>query len=207
MKLFSVVAVLLLSLSLCNFSGNLGNSGNQNANANTDQTANRNNDDADASPEANTNSSGTSDTTATTLRELLDVENEWTEANNRADREALERILADEFLGTDPAGTVTNKQEYISTIQPNNSMRSWDFDDLNLTQSGTNSVLTGILIVNGQQGNQRFTQRYRFTDTFIRRDGRWQAISSQVMEMRPPAAPPRRPNDRRRDDEANRNMI
>jgi hypothetical protein len=147
MKTLSAIIVVAAVLFFCNPSGRLGNLSDPNASGNTNRTANRNGNVDAPSPETNSNDSDSGDT-ATVLRELLDVENEWTEANNRADREALDRILADEFLGTDPAGTVTNKERYIATIQPNNTIRSWDFDDLNLNQSGTNAVLTGILIIN-----------------------------------------------------------
>lgn len=185
MKLLFVTAALVSSITLCNLSGRLGNGSNPNNNSN--QTANGN---VNVSQSPETNANDESNDTATVLRELLDVENEWTEANNRADRETLERILAEEFLGTDPNGRVENKQQYLASIQPNNIIRSWDFDDLNLARSGSNAVLTGILIIRGQEGNGRFTRRFRFTDSFVRRDGRWQAISSQVMEIAPP--PPSR---------------
>lgn len=197
MKLFLVVAALVASLSLCNLSDRLGNRNEPNAN-NSNQTANSNGDNTNAianapSPETNANDTGARDT-ATTLRELLDIEKEWTEANIRADRDALERILADEYLGTDQAGTVKNKQEYIATIQPSDAIQSWDFSDLNVTQSGSNVVLTGIMIINIRQGRQRTRQSYRFTDSFVRRDGRWQAVSSQVTQIRTTAPP----NNRRR---------
>ena len=123
----------------------------------------------------------------------------------RADRAALDRILAEEFLGTDPAGNVQNKQQYLATIQPNTYIRSWDFTDLNLSRSGSNAVLTGVFVVHGQAGNRRFTQRYRFTDTFVWREGRWQAISSQVAELPAMAPPPSR--RRSRDGGGNLNML
>jgi hypothetical protein len=48
------------------------------------------------------------------------------------------------------------------------------------TQSyGTTMIVTGWLVMRGRSGGKPFDRRYRFTDTWLKRDGQWQIIAAQ----------------------------
>ena len=108
------------------------------------------------------------------LAELSKLENDWIRANIKADKKALGQILADEYRGTSADGTTQTKEEYLATIRPDRSARSWSSEDVTLDFDGDKAVLSGVLIWNSTDG----TRRYRFVDAFVKRDGRWQAVSS-----------------------------
>lgn len=108
------------------------------------------------------------------MAELSKLENDWIRANIKADKEALDRILADEYTGTMHDGTTQTKEEYLADIKPDRTARSWSSEDVRLEFEGDTATMTGVLIWNSTRG----TQRFRFTDAFVKRDGRWQAISS-----------------------------
>ena len=108
------------------------------------------------------------------MTELAKVENDWIRANIKADKKALDRILADEYSGVLHDGTKQTKQEYLDTITPDRTARSWASEDVKLDFEGDKAIISGVLIWNAANG----TSRYRFTDTFVKRDGRWQAVSS-----------------------------
>ena len=127
----------------------------------------------------NTNGAAAGDDDAV-MAELTKLENDWIRANIAADKEALERILADEYIGTSSSGEVQNKQQYLENIEPDETVVSWDSEDVRLMRKGDAAVLTGVLVWNTKEGSQR----YRFTDTFVRREGRWQALSSQTAPAR-----------------------
>ena len=114
------------------------------------------------------------------LAELRDLENEWTLANINADKKVLDRILADDYVGTSSDGKRQGKAEYINTIERDTVTEKWEFADLVVTLNGDRASLTGVV---------HFTVRhqelpFRFTDKFVWRDGRWQATGSEVTQIK-----------------------
>ena len=109
--------------------------------------------------------------------QLEDLENDWTVANVNADKQALDRILADDFVGTTEEGALYSKADYLRTIQRDTSMEKWDFDDLKLNLVGDRASLSGK--VKFERSDQD-DEKYEFIDKFVWRDGRWQATSSEM---------------------------
>ena len=100
-------------------------------------------------------------------------------ANINADKEKLERILADDYVGTSSEGKTQGKAEYIKTIQRDSQVQKWDFEFLNLSLRGDRATLSGTVRLLLQ--DREVT--YHFTDKFVWRDGRWQATGSEVQLM------------------------
>lgn len=114
------------------------------------------------------------------LADLKDLEDEWTVANINADKKKLNRILADDYVGT-AEGRAQGKAEYLKTIERDTAIQHWEFEDLKVRLNGDRASLTGTLRldVKDQRGqNQQLV--FRFTDKFVWRDGRWQATASEV---------------------------
>lgn len=111
------------------------------------------------------------------LAQLKDLENEWTVANINDDKEALERILADDWVGPAQQGRLQSKADYIRTNQRDSRVEKWDFDDLELNLIGDRAQLSGKITyeINGSDD-----LKYTFVDKFVWRDGRWQATGSDV---------------------------
>ncbi len=113
------------------------------------------------------------------LADLKELENEWTVANINADKKALARILADDYVGRVGNGKPHGKAEYLRTITRDTSIQSWDFQDLKVDLKGDRATLTGVLQLQLENG----VEAYRFTDKFVWRDRRWQAVSSEVSRI------------------------
>jgi len=111
------------------------------------------------------------------LAQLTKIEEEWTEANVKGDKEALERILADEYAGGDNG---RNKREYIDTLTPDPSIKSWELSDVTVEQNGDRATVKGTLTDETTKG----TEVYEFTDKFVWRDNRWQAVASKTTRVR-----------------------
>lgn len=122
---------------------------------------------------------------AKVLRELTDLEQEWTVANINADKKKLDRILADDYVGTAPDGKTQGKAEYLRTATRDTAIQKWDFEDLKLSLKGDRATLNGIirLEVKDERG-QNQNLAFRFTDKFVWRDGRWQATGSVVNALK-----------------------
>ena len=114
------------------------------------------------------------------LSDLTDLEHEWTVANINADKKKLDRILADDYVGTSE-GKSQGKAEYIKTIKRDTTIQKWSFEDLKVNLKSDRATLTGTirLDVKDEQGQVQ-SPAFRFTDKFVWRDGRWQATGSEV---------------------------
>jgi Domain of unknown function (DUF4440) len=114
---------------------------------------------------------------AQVLAQLTDLENEWTVANLNADKQKLDQILADDYIGpTSEEDELQSKAEYIRTIQRNTSVDKWEFRDLKLILTGDRATLTGNItyLIQGQE------RVFDFRDKFVWREGRWQATGSEL---------------------------
>lgn len=111
--------------------------------------------------------------------QLLYMEREWTEADLKRDTSWHERNFADDFTAIDSrTGAMTNKREEI------NSMKSATVDfeevsDMNVRMVGDTGIVTGVYRARGKDEKGAYDRTSRFTDVYVKRDGRWQVVSSQ----------------------------
>ena len=159
-----------------NTNNNRSERGNSNWNSNSNLGANQNGND-------NTSTDGESAPAPTdealVLSQLTDIENEWTVANINADKKKLNRILADDYAGTTD-GKTQGKADYLRNVQRDTSIQKWEFEDLKVDLNGDRATLSGI--INLQIDNKPVS--FNFTDKFVWRDGRWQAIGSEVTPVK-----------------------
>ena len=146
------------------------------ANSNVDANAN------DAGVNSNVDTDEAIDTPPPTdedvvKTQLRDLEHDWTVANLNADKKALDRILADDFVApSGESGELQTKADYIRTIERDTTVRKWDFDDLKLELAGDRATLNGK--VTFEVGDREV--KFDFIDKFVWRDGRWQATGSEM---------------------------
>jgi len=107
---------------------------------------------------------------------LLALEDEWLHAR---DAGTLERILADDFVHPVAQGVFLNKAEhiewYVKHLPPPD--RKTRFDQVRVRIYGDTAVVNGMVIANDESGKE--LDRSVFTDVFVYRDGRWQAVNAQ----------------------------
>lgn len=133
--------------------------------------------DQDVTPTPVESTSGAPSNEQTVLSQLTELEKQWTVANIEGDKNALERILADEYRGGNPPHS---KQQYLDDLQPDPTVKSWELQDLRVDLDGDRATLDGYL----RQETDRGTEVYSFTDEFIWRDGRWQATGSRTTRVK-----------------------
>lgn len=159
---------------------------NSNLNANVNRSANENSNlsesNSNTAEENSNDNSNVEDSTAPptdeneVLTQLTDLEHEWTAANINADKKKLDRILADDYVGTTSDGKSQGKAEYLRTIERDTSIQKWDFENLKVSLTGDRATISGIIRLQLQDREVA----YHFTDKFVWRDGRWQAVGSEV---------------------------
>jgi hypothetical protein len=109
-------------------------------------------------------------------QELKRLEDEWLNSYLRGDKQAFDRIVADEFTRTDESANFASKAEEKALIQvPVASVKaSLTNEDMQVRVYGNAAIVTGR-IVSKVQDNLSFQSR--FTDTFIKRGGRWLVVA------------------------------
>ena len=114
-----------------------------------------------------------------TIREIVEIEHQAREATLRRDADFPLRMLADDYVAISPLGQVTTKKEAISARR-SGQLRYIDVSDMVVRLYGDTAVVTARADVKGHQLGEDFSGPYRYTRVWVRRSGRWQAVSYQA---------------------------
>lgn len=109
------------------------------------------------------------------------LEHEWMDAINRADVDTIAGILADDFVRPAPQssqfiGKADLLRYYRSHLVPRKAEKK-SIEGMTVTLYGQTAVARGQVVTRDAQGATVST--LLFTDVFVRRGGKWQAISAQ----------------------------
>lgn len=111
-------------------------------------------------------------------QELIKLENESNDAWLRRDVEAYARLLADDYLETGPDGDMATKAEELALVRSTETtITAVITDDFKVRVYGDAAVVTFRLTFKKPVDGKEITGQERFTDTWIRRDGRWQCVA------------------------------
>ncbi len=114
--------------------------------------------------------------------QLLYMEREWNDASKNKDVAWFERnYAADATDISNRTGALHSKMEEIASMKNDKTVfDSLELSDLNVRLEGNIAVVTGVNHVRGRDDNgQPLDRRSRFTDVFVKRDGRWQVLATQ----------------------------
>ena len=118
--------------------------------------------------------------------EILVIENQWATAIERQDAAAFDRLAAEDFRFIDEDGRVLDRAQYIAARSHNpEKLESAVQDQIEVRQYGDAAIATGRSILHGTRDGVSFTYRFRWTDMYMQRDGRWQAVSAQLTALSP----------------------
>lgn len=117
--------------------------------------------------------------------QLLYMEMAWADAVRRKDAAWMERHYDDEFTFVSPDGALNDKRADIEDMK-NVSFDSMEASDMDVRVSGDTAVVTGVSAIKGKYKNQDISGRYRFTDTFVKRDGEWKILATQSTRIAQP---------------------
>lgn len=119
--------------------------------------------------------------------EIVQLEKTWLHALQTHNVAEIERILAPDFVRPAPgSGTFITRSEMLAFLRTHPEPRAQGvrFQQMNVTLYGSASIARGILTATNSQG--RVVRKTLFTDVFLRRDGRWQAVSAQENNLPQP---------------------
>ena len=105
---------------------------------------------------------------------------EWDEAATRRDTAALSHILADDFTMTNVNGTVDKKQYLLLIFKSPSKTKDEPSQDIKVQIDGDKATVTGRGTAKVQYRNPHVKSEYQFTDVWVKRNGNWQALSTQL---------------------------
>jgi ketosteroid isomerase-like protein len=118
---------------------------------------------------------------------LKDNENRWEAAYGRHDPSAAQSMVANDFSGVYWNGKMMRKSDIISEMKKDkDTYKSAMNERLDVHMYGRDvAVVIGTAREKGTtKDGKPFDRQYRFTDTWVERNGQWQCVSSHVMKTR-----------------------
>lgn len=116
-------------------------------------------------------------------RELFRLEDSWATALVTRDSTIFLRLLAPDYVYSDERGTFTKRQVIDETFGGTDRVTFAANEGMRAHLHGDAAVVTGILATRGRGKDGPFQHRYRYTDTWVRRGGRWIMIASQDYDV------------------------
>lgn len=122
-------------------------------------------------------------------QEVQKLERAWLDAYEQHDSKAMDAIVADDFTITFPSGGMQTKPQIMAAIKsprtaggPTMKFRT---EQVQGRAYGDVVILVGIVITEYQREGKTVSERQRYTDTYVKRNGRWQVVASHLSNAPP----------------------
>ena len=114
-------------------------------------------------------------------QDLIDLENAWSKAIVAKDTASISSIIADDWVGQNDSGRRETKADFLADVK-SGVMSASSMNNRDVTAR----IVRGLGIVQGADDEKSSYKgkdtsgAYTWLDVFANRDGRWQAVASQV---------------------------
>jgi ketosteroid isomerase-like protein len=118
---------------------------------------------------------------------VKDMENRWEGSFMTHDPTAVQAMVANDFVGVYWDGKVMNRSGVLSSFKKDkDTYKSARNESLKVHNFGPNiAVVVGTAHEKGSgKDGKAFDRTFRFTDTWVERNGQWQCVASQVMKLK-----------------------
>ena len=115
---------------------------------------------------------------------LIEVEHAWGSALLKKDVGGFSRCLADEWVLITSDGSRVTKAVALADLKSGAlKIDSFRLDDVTVRLYGTTAVVRGLITEKSKLRDKDTSGKSRFTDVFVKRDGRWQAVASHESNL------------------------
>lgn len=120
---------------------------------------------------------------------ILDLERQLSAASAANDVAALERLVADDYVGIEAIGHIETKAQWLGGIKSKALIVDAEVpSQLKARLYGNVAVVTGHLSIRDRRNNKAGHHEVMFTDVWVKRNGRWEYIQYQGTLMAAPSA-------------------
>ena len=122
------------------------------------------------------------------------LERAWLDAYEQLDEKAMTEIVADDFTITFPEGSRQTKAQIITSIRrprpADRPVPKFHTEDVQARVYGDTVILIGRVVTEYQRDGQVLSkEQQRYTDTYVKRNGRWQVVASHLSNDAAPKKP------------------
>ncbi len=122
--------------------------------------------------------------TGTAEQELLNLMQDWMNAEVKADMVFLDRFITEDCVITDPAGAVWTKAQFLAGLKSGEGVViSFALDNMKARVYGDAAVVNGRMTAKQTFKGQDISGRYQCTDMFIKKAGRWQCVAIHLSRI------------------------
>jgi ketosteroid isomerase-like protein len=113
--------------------------------------------------------------------EVVKVEKGFTDAIAKNDLKAIERFVTDDWIIINADGGTIDRERFLEVIK--SGMLTHDMmesEDMRVRVYGDSAVVTAVTRSKGKFMGQEFNTHERSTDVFVKLDGHWRCVLTQL---------------------------
>ena len=123
-------------------------------------------------------------------QEVRKLERAWLDAYEQHDTKAMDAIVADDFTITFADGSMQTKKQILDSIKaprnPASPPLKFYTEDVQPRVYGDTVILIGRVVTEYVRDGQTMKEQNRYTDTYVKRNGRWQVVASHLSNVARP---------------------
>ena len=113
-------------------------------------------------------------------KDIREAERQWFDAFSRHDATAFSRFITDDYCSINDDGDFSNRAQVLTNVaSPNSVSGTFTRDEPLVRVYGDSAVVTGRGFAKGTIRGMEFIGYVRYTEVWVKRDGRWLAASWQ----------------------------
>ena len=110
--------------------------------------------------------------------ELIRLQNEWMDAWQRRDQDALESIIAPEFTLTSArSDRLVSREQWLDIALHRAAVEWYRYEDFHVTVFGDAAVVKSRATQKATVDGADWSESFLLTDVWVGRDGRWQVVA------------------------------
>jgi len=117
-------------------------------------------------------------------RELIDLETRWGDAVVKNDADEINRFVDGGWVVIDPEGRTIDRASFLDAIRSGTLRHeAMILEAPRVRVYGDAAVVTGRATSRGRYAGSAFSTHEVSTDVFVRRDGRWRCVLTQLTSV------------------------
>ena len=117
---------------------------------------------------------------------LVQIEHQWGNAMVNGDVAAFSRCVADDWVLTTSDGSLVTKSIAQTDLREGAlKIESFRLDEVSVRVYSDAAIVSGLITEKSKLRGKDTSGKRRFTDVFVKRDGRWQAVASHESDVSP----------------------
>ena len=119
-----------------------------------------------------------------TEQELITLENGWNDSIVKRDWAFVDRILADDYIGTNYDGVVKTKAQTLASLKSDETVVASEVaDDFRVRLYGDTAVVTFRNAEKSELKGKDTSMQERVTDIWVKIAGRWQCVAAHASRI------------------------